>query len=552
VAKSTGSSDRLGKVKQLLHACRGHAKCNASSFGSKQNNRLPTRLLDLTQVRQTGIVRIILGEQLDQGSTYMTLSHCWGGIYPEVLRDLTLEDRTSGFQCPKLPPTFLEACLVALELGCFYLWIDALCILQGDELDWLRESPRMNEVFTNSQLTIAATSSANSLGGLFRKIQPTLLHHLRIPFSCDCTSAMITGEQVIGSWAFDQEVLHSRAWVIQEMSLSRRIAYFTDTSVHWVCMSTVSEDTREYPYPSFDLSRRIKPLVPLDIWTWNRLVETYTQCSLTKPTDRLIALAGLAGRCHRETQGQLGRYVAGMWEHRLAEQLGWITIGIKPRPAGLLTMLTWSWASVEHAVRLRMGEEHARTAHVKIEEILGPQDLGAFHVSGGVRLRVSARLLVMTISIDRPWTRDELRRLTIRNSKANRHLMGGTGVSQSAANVCDFILYETASESIQIHASLHSRGHQARLIFDEPLQVASASESLEMTFIIMPLWTAEGGYGGGLKWSGLIVRQTDQTSHPQRFCRVGVMTAEVGVVEKWPTKGYQGFGVEDERVLELV
>jgi hypothetical protein len=476
----------------------------------------------------------------------MTLSHCWGGVYPQVLRDLTNEDRFRSFHCTKLPPTFLEASLVAIELGCFYLWIDALCILQDDEEDWLRESPRMNEIFTNSQLTIAATASVNPLGGLFRKIQPTLLHHLRIPFSCDCTTAIITGEEVVELWPHQREVLHNRAWVIQEMALSRRIAYFTDTSIQWICMTTVSTDTGDYPYPGLNPPRRTKPLVPLDIWTWNRLVETYTQCSLTKPADRLIAIAGLASRCSQETDGQLGRYVAGMWENRLVEQLGWIATGIKPRPVGLSTMPTWSWASVEHAVRLRMGEEHSRSTDVKVEEILG------LDKSRDIRLQLSACLFVLTISIDRSWTRNELHRLTIRNSRANGRLTGSTSVGQTTATVCVLMLYESETEPAQVHAAIYSRSHQGRLMFDEPFEVVSASEPLEMSFVIMPLWTAQGGYGSGLKWSGLILRQPDRTSYPERFCRVGVMTAEVSAVGRWRREGYMGHGTEDRHVIELV
>ena len=48
-----------------------------------------------------------------------------------------------------------------------YLWIDSICIVQDDKVDWARESARMCDIFQGSYLTIAATKSSDSQGGLF-------------------------------------------------------------------------------------------------------------------------------------------------------------------------------------------------------------------------------------------------------------------------------------------------------------------------------------------------------------------------------------------------
>lgn len=42
-----------------------------------------------------------------------------------------------------LPKTFQETILVALRLNIHWLWIDALCIIQDDNDDWLREAASM-------------------------------------------------------------------------------------------------------------------------------------------------------------------------------------------------------------------------------------------------------------------------------------------------------------------------------------------------------------------------------------------------------------------------
>ena len=54
--------------------------------------------------------------------------------------------------------------------------------------------------------------------------------------------------------------------------------------------------------------------------TWKLLVETYTRGGLTKETDKLVAISGLA----KALAAQLGvEYLAGLWgDDYLAQQLG--------------------------------------------------------------------------------------------------------------------------------------------------------------------------------------------------------------------------------------
>lgn len=55
---------------------------------------------------------------------------------------------------------------------------------------------------------------------------------------------------------------------------------------------------------------------------WAELVEKYTACKLTVYTDKLVAVASLAG----EMKGALSGadvYLAGMWRHDLHKQLLW-------------------------------------------------------------------------------------------------------------------------------------------------------------------------------------------------------------------------------------
>ena len=47
-----------------------------------------------------------------------------------------------------------------------YIWIDSLCIVQGDRQDWEQEAAKMASLYENSFLTIAAVDSPNGNGGL--------------------------------------------------------------------------------------------------------------------------------------------------------------------------------------------------------------------------------------------------------------------------------------------------------------------------------------------------------------------------------------------------
>jgi hypothetical protein len=53
---------------------------------------------------------------------------------------------------------------------------------------------------------------------------------------------------------------------------------------------------------------------------WKRVVERYSTTQLTKPKDRLVALAGIAQTLKPRMKGQ---YVAGLWEEHLESQLLW-------------------------------------------------------------------------------------------------------------------------------------------------------------------------------------------------------------------------------------
>jgi len=78
-----------------------------------------------------------------------------------------------------LSKTFQEAILAARHLGFQYLWIDSLCIVQGDIENWRGKGSAMRIVYGNSSLTIAATDAKDGKMGLFFSRNPTRINPCR-------------------------------------------------------------------------------------------------------------------------------------------------------------------------------------------------------------------------------------------------------------------------------------------------------------------------------------------------------------------------------------
>jgi hypothetical protein len=89
----------------------------------------------------------------------------------DIVRDANLRriERHLCIAIPlgSLPRTFRDAVTLTLDLGIYYLRIASLFIIQNSPDDWLREALQRSTVYYNSQVTITATSSADSQGGLF-------------------------------------------------------------------------------------------------------------------------------------------------------------------------------------------------------------------------------------------------------------------------------------------------------------------------------------------------------------------------------------------------
>lgn len=149
----SGSDEAFGRVSHWLQDCLAHHEdCRAA-----QQTFMPTRVLDIGSVSVDGKVTLV-ADTSHLRSPYACLSYCWGTDLRGVVttRKANFEKHKGGISLSTLPRTVQDVARVSERLGIRYLWIDALCIIQDDQKDWVRESVQMREVYSNSQITIAA------------------------------------------------------------------------------------------------------------------------------------------------------------------------------------------------------------------------------------------------------------------------------------------------------------------------------------------------------------------------------------------------------------
>ena len=165
-----------------------------------------------------------------------------------------IKDMQSGIPLEKLPQNFQDAIFTVRKLQLRFLWIDALCIIQDDLVDWAREAGRMNDVYGSAYLTIAATSAVSSTGGFLKRSQEM---NKSIPYYKD-TCAEPVGRFVLayqrtgggqGSWGSNVEEArwNTRGWTLQERLLSKRVLHFTDRKLFWECRTTDASEENEPP-----------------------------------------------------------------------------------------------------------------------------------------------------------------------------------------------------------------------------------------------------------------------------------------------------------------
>jgi hypothetical protein len=119
------------------------------------------------------------GEYEEGKPEYATLTYCWGKDKFLNTTRKTISSHKAGIRIVRLPRILYDAVKVAGWPGIWYLWIDALCVLQDSESDWAQECGRMAEYYSNSVVTISAMESTAANEGFLIPRSPSMIAPLR-------------------------------------------------------------------------------------------------------------------------------------------------------------------------------------------------------------------------------------------------------------------------------------------------------------------------------------------------------------------------------------
>lgn len=313
----------------------------------------------------------------DQAVPYVALSYCWGSSGPPLKTEKhTLAERLRGIPIQSMPLCFQDAIKVVRALGLRYIWIDALCIIQDDAVDWQREAGSMFDIFHNSFVTlgVAATSSchesflAKALPRFHIRFQSTTNPEISGIFSLHAAPPSEIPE-VGSNWGrplspFDGDMFASewnrRGWVWQEQNMTPMLLMFGESMIHLRGAGVHSEDGSNSGSLHLisnlgsrtDDTKTDDTELESDWYSWMR---KYSQRTLTYPQDRLPAVSGLA-KWFTKTFRREHPYYAGHWHSKVNfwRSLFWTAESPHTSFSELITSLTapegftapsWSWAS---------------------------------------------------------------------------------------------------------------------------------------------------------------------------------------------------------------
>ena len=361
ISGNTESDQSFTRALTWIENCvANHRRCDISA------SALPDRVIDIGLSRKPddtiSPVRLIeIKDSTTSTTKYACLSYCWGSANHLVTLTSTLGNHKTGIPWAALPRTFQDAINFIARLDIRYLWIDSLCILQDNKNDWSIQSYKMPSIYENAHITLAATASSNSMGGLYSHASPEYISRTFNIEDRFGTTHKILARRHLPHWLMGggsatdlQEQGHGllrRAWVFQERLLSPRVLHFSRHELMWECMEEAAcecsfldhIERRKTIKTAHNEAISLNGEVRRDLGIrWRDLVGRYSGLNMTYQKDKLQALSGVARQMNRSMQDA---YIAGLWLSTIIEDMLWEASSQRARPSPWRAP-SWSWASV--------------------------------------------------------------------------------------------------------------------------------------------------------------------------------------------------------------
>ncbi|KAK3346483.1 heterokaryon incompatibility protein-domain-containing protein [Lasiosphaeria hispida] len=266
-----------------------------------------------------------------------------------------------------MPATHRDLVMLARRLAIRYVWIDALCIIQDDAVDWENEAASMFAVYRHVHLTVVAAAGDSCNSGFLSRSATASGPRAIVPFRSKKQGDLVSGSYLLShlperrTWdANNPAHMHgcawaSRAWTLQEDIMSTRVLYFSNVTSFFRCQTErrLEHSTTVYTsvYGWHDMisapsASAISGSVvggkdgtasepKSGLYTlWRALVNEYARRNLTVANDKFPAMSGLARSFAS----------AVLWKGDLVRGMLWATAHDVSSPSTWRAP-SWSWAA---------------------------------------------------------------------------------------------------------------------------------------------------------------------------------------------------------------
>lgn len=295
------------------------------------------------------------------GAPYAALSYVWGksDMIKTTSSNLAHLKRPGALEEPDvrqdLPRTIQHAMYLMSRLrGLRYLWIDALCIVQDDEVMLRFHLPQMGSIYAGAEVVIInidGTTANHGLRGLERAPEAVPRHIDQSLISFRNLSFVRPLD--IGRESSRSGPYYSRGWTFQEDFFARRRIVFEDDSVWFGCCSGIHvEDHAKPVQPREDRDWMLDSPYP-SITVLSDIIQDFNTRQFTYAQDCLAAFAGTVSCLEKQFPGG---FICGLPVMFIDAMLLWQPKGdiIRrkasdhddrgPMPFEMSCLPSWSWA----------------------------------------------------------------------------------------------------------------------------------------------------------------------------------------------------------------